>query len=175
MIYNNKHVVFEQVGTEYSGITWNLQNNTDGDGCLNNYEISNVRNVILNQTIIGYLSNDLTSELVSTTVQTAKNGKSSILVSTTDKLFIPASKEVGYTTYSISAENNVLTTWQYWTTHSTSTDHIKKDFYSQVRYWWLRSPYNNSSGSVIYINGNGDASYDSAKTNYQRISSCFAW
>lgn len=174
MIYGNKHVVFEQVVVETNTYVWNASNNKDNDNCINNYQISNIRDT-LSSTILPKLSNELTSELVSTTVQTAKNGNSATLISTDDKLFLEAGKEVGYTTYGRTEENNALTTWQYWTTHTSSSDHIKyQEGTSTAKQWWLRSPKSGTTGIVRYIADNGSPYSNDAYVEYG-ISSCFAW
>ena len=177
MIYNNKHVVFEQVGVEDTGYRWNSSTNTDSDGCFNNYEISEMRNSVLNQTIISHLSNNLQNELSSTTIQTVKNGKSSILVSTTNKLFIPASKEVGYTTYSISAENNALITWQYYVSHTTTDEHKKYNSSSTPLRWWNRSACPDVGGIkyVCGVNQLGSATTLDTTDSTRYVSCCFAW
>ena len=171
-IYNGKHVVFEQVGVDTASYIWNSQSNTDSDGCSNNYEISDIRNTLA-ITILPKLSDELTNELVSTTVQTAKNGNSATLVSTTDKLFLSAGKEIGYTTYTVSEENNALTTWQYWTSHITNTAHIKYEN-STARKWWLRSPKKDTSGSSYSVSTSGFQT-DNLSYSSSHVSSCFAW
>ena len=173
MIYGNKHVVFEQVGVDSDAYYWNSQSNTDSDGYLNDYEISDIRNT-LSQTILPKLSNELTGELVSTTIQTAKNGKGSTLVSTTDKLFILAIKEMMGNGYGVSAEDNALTRLQYWTTHTGNT-RIKYDSQNVARSYWLRSPINNSVNNVNAIDSVGAKANFTVDTSPRRISSCFAW
>ena len=174
MIYGNKHVVFEQVGVDSDTYKWNSDDNFDDDNCSNNYSESKIRGN-LNQNVIEYLSNDLQSKLVATTVQTAKNGNATTLVSTSDKLFLPAGKEISASpSYSISQENSALTTWTYWTTHTSASDRVKYDGTSTARAWWLRSPQNGSISGTIYIDSAGIfiaiSSYNS-----RRVSSCFAW
>ena len=173
MIYGNKHVVFEQVGVDTDVYKWNSSDNKDDNDCINNYSISKIRDN-LNQTIIEYLSNDLQSELVATTIQTAKNGNSSTLVSTTDKLFLQAFKEIGYTNGSVVAENDALTTWQYYTSHNTYSDHIKYNSNGVASNWWCRSPNKNDQEYICYCSNSGSNSIVSAITN-KYISSCFAW
>lgn len=174
MIYGNKHVVFEQVGVDNSYYIWNSQSNTDGDGCCNNYEISEIRNS-LSQTILPKLSNDLTGQLVSTTVQTAKNGNSSTLVSTDDKLFISAGKEIGYSSKTRTEENSVLTTWQYWSSHTTANDHIKYiTGSSSAEFWCLRSPSKTSAKNIIFCLRTGSDDWNLSSNTYH-CSPCFAW
>ena len=175
-IYNGKHVVFEETILIDSGYSYNPStDNSDDNGCINNYEISNIRNK-LSSTILPKLSDNLTSQLTSTTIKTAKNGISTTLVSTSDKLFLPACKEISTTpAYSVSQENNALTTWTYWTTHTTQSDRIKYDSTSTARAYWLRSPKSDSTSYVADINNNGLFDYNFARNIYTGISSCFAW
>lgn len=174
MIYGNKHVVFEQVGVDDTTYTWNASNNLDDDNCYNNYDISNIRTT-LSSTILPKLSNDLTGQLVSTTIQTAKNGTSSTLVSTSDKLFLPAGKEISASpTDCVSQEIIALTTWQYWITHTTNSYRLKYDSTSTARSYWLRSPYSGNSSHTIYIDGTGNFTNTNAYAG-RRVASCFAW
>lgn len=174
MIYGNKHVVFEQVGVDGTSYIWNSTDNLDDDNCINNYSESKIRGN-LNQNVIEYLSNDLQSELVATTVQTAKNGMSTTLVFTTDKLFLQAEKEIGYTNNSTVEERNALITWTYWTTHTTTSNHIKYDSSSTARGWWNRSPMQRNNNTVCCVISYGQYNYNPVDTANYYISSCFAW
>lgn len=174
MIYNNKHVVFEQVGVESDTYVWNQSTNTDGDGCSNNYDISNMRNSVL-PTITTKISSALYAVLTNTTIQTAKNGLGSTLVSTSDKLFLPAGKEIDTSgTNCVSAENNALTTWTYWTTHTNASDRKKYDSTSTARAYWLRSPNYDSSNRIVRVSSGGDFGNYAATSGYW-IATCFAF
>ena len=93
-IYNGKHCVFEMVGVEnnYASI-WNSQTNVDSDSACNNRNISDMRTTTLPARLL-LLSNTLQDNLTNTTIQTAKNGMSETIVSTDDKLFLPALKAI---------------------------------------------------------------------------------
>lgn len=173
-IYNGKHCVFEQVGVDDTGLTWNAENNKDDEYHYNNWDISTMRNTTLPARLL-LLSNSLQENLSNTTIQTAKNGGNSTLVSTSNKLFLPAEKEMSSTnTYSVSQEFSALTTWNYWVNHTQASDRIKYDSSSTARSYWLRSPRSLDSNYVVCFNSIGNAS-----TNYvlyeSRISPCFAF
>lgn len=176
MIYNNKHVVFEQVGVNDTDYQWNSNSSSwkDDDGLANNYSVARIR-VETIPLLISYLSSEIQSQLVSTTVQTAKNGNGATLISTTDKLFLFASKEIGYTSNSVSIENNALTTWQYWTTHTTSTNHIKYDNSNVAKMYFTRSPRYISGGYVCGVDSSGSETTIGSTGAMRRVATCFAW
>ena len=176
-IYNNKHVVFEQVGVDSDTVVRNQSTNTDGDGCYNNWEISNIRNSVLPTKALA-LSNELYATLTNTTIQTAKNGNSSTLVSTSDKTFILAEKEMNSSSTrrgSVPQEFNILTTLGWYVSHTQNSDRVKKDPDNTARYYWLRSPYYEHNDLVISIGSNG--SFDPLNTpeGAYRVSQCFAY
>lgn len=173
-IYNNKHVVFEQVGVDSDTVVRNQSTNTDGDGAYNNYEISNIRNTVLPTKALA-LSSELYATLTNTTIQTAKNGNSSTLVSTSDKTFILAAKEISASpSYARTEENNALTTLDWWINHSQASDRIKYDSTNTARYYWLRSPYSGNTNYVLYVYNNGNFRNGGADGT-GRVSQCFAY
>lgn len=173
-IYNNKHVVFEQVGVDSDTVVWNQSSNTDGDGAYNNYEISNIRNTVLPTKALA-LSSELYATLTNTTIQTAKNGNSSTLVSTSDKTFILAEKEMGTIRYSVQQEYNTLTTLNWWVNHTQGSDRIKKDPNNVAQTYWLRSPRSGVVDRAVGIVGSngGNDYYYAYFTNC--VSQCFAY
>ena len=137
----NKHVVFESVTTEANSEIWNAQDNVDDNNCSNNWNISNMRTVVLPATLLKY-SSGLQSAVTETTIQTAKDGgDNKTLISTTNKLFLAAEKE-WYTTRSRSwqFEFNALTTYNYWTIHTSSSEHIKYNPQGTAVFCFFRSP-----------------------------------
>lgn len=174
-IYNNKHVVFEQVGVDSDTVVWNQSTNTDDDGAYNDYEISNIRNTVLPTKALA-LSSELYATLTNTTIQTAKNGNSNTLVSTSDKTFILAEKEMnsGERRQSVEQEFNTLTTLSYWTTHTTNEDRKKYDSSSTVRAYWLRSPRLTDKRQAVDVYTNGGISYEFAYATYN-VAQCFAY
>ena len=174
-IYNNKHVVFEQVGVDSDTVVRNQSTNKDTDNCYNNWDISNIRNAVLPTKALA-LSNELYATLTNTTIQTAKNGNSSTLVSTSDKTFILAEKEMsGTRVNSRTEEFSALTTLGYWVNHTTDSDRIKYDQSSTARAYWLRSPYSGGPGDVVYVRNNGGFSGTGIAYISQRVSQCFAY
>lgn len=174
-IYNGKHCVFEQVGVDSDNVIWNLSTNKDSDNCWNNWNISNIRNTHLPARLL-LLSNDLQSIITNTTVQTATNGNNGTLVNTSDKLFLPAEKEMsGIQWYSRTEEFNALTTWSYWTNHTSSSDRIKYDSTSTATGYWTRSPVSDNANNALFINTNGSFNgYYGAAAN-GHVSICYAF
>lgn len=158
----NKHVVFEQVQTESDTYNWNSSSNVDLEGAENNYSISNVRANHL-PTIMSRYSTNLQGVLTETTYKVAKNGKNSTILELSDKLFLPACKELlGRPAYSREEEANVLTQYQYYINVSP----VKYKPNSQGANYWTRSPGSGGlTGAVVanYISGGsyGAPSHDS--------------
>ena len=172
-IYNGKHVVFEQVGVDSDQALFNAFTNVDSDNCYNNWDISGMRNTTLPAVLLK-LSSDLQTIITSTTIQTAKNGLSSTLVSTSDKLFIAAEKEqLTYNNYSVSAEFNALFTWTYWVNHTTASDHKKYDSSATARRYAYRSPDQDENDRMCFCKDDGYTNSRSANDWYY-VYSCFA-
>ena len=174
-IYNNKHVVFEQVGVDADTVVWNQSTNTDGDGAYNNYEISNIRNAVLPTKALA-LSNELYATLTNTTIQTAKNGNSSTLVSTSDKTFILAEKEMnsGSRQWCVQQEFNTLTTLGYYVNHNARSDRVKTDPSNVPEAYWLRSAFSGGTVGVVFVDSIGRFSSNLASSS-MRLAQCFAY
>lgn len=173
-IYNGKHCVFEQVGLDADTLTWNASSNTDNDGAYNDWNISDMRNTNLPAHLL-LLSNDLQGVITNTTIQTATNGNNGALVSTSDKLFFAAEKEMSGTRYqSRTEEFNTLTTWSYWTTHTSASNRIKYVSSTTARYYWLRSPHSGDTYGVVNVSDSGNFITNGADNSY-RFSLCYAF
>ena len=173
-IYNNKHVVFEQVGLDSDTIQWNTSSNVDGDNAYNDWNISNMRTTALPARLL-LLSSELQAIITNTTIQTATNGNNGTLVSTSDKLFLVAEKEMtGTRQYSRTEEFDALTTWTYWTTHTTNNDRIKYDQTSTARGYWLRSPRSGSVDGVVNVYFSGGFNNVGIATHINWVSLCYA-
>ena len=179
-IYNGKHCVFEEVGCESSSYSWNGSSNLDDDNCYNDWNISYMRTGEMPSKLL-LLSSALQDNLTATTIQTAKNGKSSTLVSTSDKLFILAEKEMSSTnTYSVSQEFSALTTLDYWVNHTTNNDRKKYDSNATAKRYWTRSPSSGATDRCCYVGNDGAFSgYDiagaDASQRFNYIAVCFAF
>lgn len=153
----NKHVVFEQVECEDNHQYMDL-GTLDSDSCYNHYEDSYMRSTYLPALILKY-SSDLQTSLTNTTYKVQKNGKNSTLLDLTDKLFLPACREVFKTadwSAWMNAEWNSLTLYQYYNTNSNNSSRVKHTLSSSeaVR-WWLRSPYGNNTHNYVNIETDG--------------------
>ena len=87
---------------------------------------------------------------------TAKNGSSSTIKTASDKLFTFSEMEVyGGTKASYSGEGKQ---YDY---YKAGNSKVKK-VGSTASWWWLRSPYKNSSRSFCAVSTDGSASFDNA-------------
>ena len=175
----NKHGVIEEVnieGTDGSGATgvvWNSSSNTDDDNAYNDYGISNMRTTVL-PGVLTRLSNDLQAVITNTTYKVAKNGNSTTVLELEDKLFLPAEKEMTSSpTRARTEESAALTTWDYYTTHTSASDRIKYIADSTAQRYWLRSPRSGNTYSVVYVGNGGSFSGDYADVT-NRLGFCFA-
>ena len=125
---------------------------------------------------IEILDEALSAELTDTTVKVAENGNSSTLVEVTNKLFLPAERELWTArTYSVEAEFNALATFEYWQTNTANADHVlKSPGDNTARDWWNRSPYSGDSNVVCYVYRGGNAAADRADDTL-RVSACFSF
>ena len=122
------------------------------------------------------LTDELASELTDTTVKVAKNGNNSNLVEVTNKLFLPAERELWTTrTYSIPTEFDALSTFEYWQTNTSNADHVLKSPGDNTAHgWWTRSPYSGDTHRVCLVNVDGSAIYGIANYTTQ-VAPCFSF
>ena len=171
-----KHVVFEQVELTNDRYVWNASSNVDEDNCYNNYNISQMRSTHLPALLAKY-SSDLQGQLTNTTYKVAKNGTSTTLLDLTDKLFLPAERELfASRSYSRAEEWNALTRFALYAlpANDNNTFRIKYDPSNTARAYWERSPYSGLAYTVCYVNTDGGASSYFAYSDY-RVAPCFAW
>ena len=171
----SKHVVFEQYtldgsnGSGASGLVWDSNN-------VNDYQNSTMRSTHLPAVLLRY-SSELQAQLENTSYQVCKSGNDGTLVTLSDKLFLPATKELSTSpSYSRTEENNALTTFQYYQTHNTQADRIKykNGDLTSASYYWTRSPYSGNADSVVRVINSGNFSGSGAVNTYG-VSPCFAW
>ena len=167
-----KHVVFGQVELEPTSYRWNPSNNTDSDNAYNNYSISEMRMTHLPAILLKY-SSDLQAVITNTTYKVATNGNNGTILDLTDKLFLPAMKEMWASpSYSRSEENSALTTFTYWTTHTSNADHIKNQS-GNAYYWWSRSPISGYTYGVCCVYSGGSQDGGNANGSHG-VSPCFS-
>ena len=164
-----KHVVFEQVGVEATAVRWNASSNTDDNNCYNNYSISEVRSSRLPALLANY-SSDLQAQITNTTYKVAKNGTSSTLLDLTDKLFLPAEREL-FASPVGSRENewNALTRFALYALPANDRDSFRKkyDTGNSAKSYWERSPRNGGSDNVCIVAAGGFGSFGVATSNSQ--------
>ena len=172
----SKHVVFQFRYRTENNYVWDADN-------VNDYAASdmNVTHLVAGSACFNELvSNDLSAQLTNTTVKVAKGGTDGTLVDVTNKLFLPAEKEISASrTYSRTEEFDALTTFQWYVSHNTAEDRVihkaSAPTATSAQMWWERSPYGGNARDVCYVNSIGDlgnvgASYDSIG-----VAPCFAF
>lgn len=168
-----KHVVFEQVELEATSAVWNRQFNVDDNNCYNDYNISNMRTTVLPALLLKY-STELSGQITNTTYKVAKNGNSTTILDLTDKLFLPAEKEIfGSATYSRSEEASALTWYALYQANNTNAFRIKNQNGSATS-WWERSPYSGIAGSACNVFSGGGA-VGSVAYNSRGVAPCFSF
>lgn len=113
------------------------------------------------------LPSDLAANILEVTKTTTAGKKSTSIVSTADKIFIPSWVEVGGSggegydgegsLYPIFSDNN---------------SRIKKDADNVARNWWLRSPHLNAVSGFRVVNSGGIISQWLQSTTAQYVSIC---
>lgn len=169
----SKHVVFEQVEQEATAAVWNPSDNLDDDNCYNDYNISNMRTTVLPALLANY-SSGLSGQITNTTYKVAKNGTSLTILDLTDKLFLPAEKEIfGSASFSITGEADALTWFALYQTNNTESFRIKYRSGSAMA-WWERSPYIGYTNFVCLVGSNGVAVIDLARGS-SGVAPCFSF
>ena len=171
----NKHVVFQFRYKTENNYVW-------ASNGVNDYENATVRTTINSggNAYSDLFSSDLGSILTDTTVKVCKGGTNATLVDITNKVFLPAEKEVSTSPiYSRTEEQSALITFQYYATH-TSNDDRKIPKPSAVgetsgNSWWLRSPRSGYTGYVCVVYSSGSIDYDGADGTSYGVSVCFAF
>lgn len=167
-----KHGVFEQVELEATAYVWNREANKDGDNAYNDYEISDVRKTVLPGVFAKYGS-DLQSVITPTSYIVAENGTSSTLLTLSDKLFLPAEKEIfGSRQYSRQNEANALTWFALYAANDSNAFRVKNRSGSASS-WWQRSPNSGYTNYVCIVYSNGGRSNIYANVSIG-VAPCFA-
>ena len=175
-----KNVVFEQVELTESGIVWNASSNTDDNSCYNNYNISDMRNTALPALLANY-SSDLQTTITNTTYKVAKNGTANpmVLLDLTDKLFLPAEREIfGTQSYSVTDEWNALSRFALYALSANDNATFRKKYKpstpTSANAWWERSPGAGNTRYVCDVSNYGSAYYYLANGD-SRVAPCFAY
>lgn len=105
----------------------------------------------------------------------AASGSSTTTATSTDKLFLPAEKEVfGSVSYANSTAESSLKQWDYF---ATAANRIKyrigpSGVTSSADYWWERSPRSGGSNRFCYVGTGGAANSYTASGSYGLAPSC---
>lgn len=166
-------VVFEQVELEATNYQWNPSSNTDSDGAYNDYAISDMRTAHLPAILLKY-SSSMQSVIAPTSYIVAKNGNSNTNLTLTDKLFLPAEKEIfGSKHFSRVSEANVLTWFALYAANDNYEFRVKNRGGSAYN-WWLRSPFSGDTGFVCYVDGGGGWVTNAANSS-RGVAPCFSF
>lgn len=173
-----KNAVFEQVGLEVGlTIQWNPSSNTDDNGCYNNYNISDMRSTTL-PTLLANYSLELQAVITNTTYKVAKNGTQTTVLDLSDKLFLPAEREIfASRSRSVQDEWNALTRFALYALPENDNADFRKKYvpdYSTAYAYWERSPFSGDIGAVCVVNNNGENASGMFATFKLRVAPCFA-
>lgn len=173
-----KNAVFEQVELTESGIVWNPSSNTDEDGCYNNYNISDMRTTAL-PTLLANYSLELQAVITNTTYKVAKNGTQTTVLDLSDKLFLPAEREIfASRSYSRTEEWNALTRFALYALPENDNADFRKKYKpstpTSANWYWERSPVSGSTNFVCFVGNSGGANYGDASSG-NRVAPCFAF
>lgn len=174
----NKHVVFEQIELTENRIVWNVTTNTDDDGAYDNYNISDMRTTVLPALLANY-SLELQAVITNTTYKVAKNGTASpmVLLDLTDKLFLPAEREIFASRLrSVQEEWDALTRFALYALPENDNDNFRIKYQPSnhvARYYWERSPLSGGTAYVCYVDNDGRSYYGFASGD-NRAAPCFA-
>lgn len=177
----NKHVVFEQVELTESAIVWNQDSNVDDDDCQNNYNISDMRNTDLPALLANY-SLDLQGVITNTTYKVAKNGKANpmVVLELTDKLFLPAEREILASRWGSAQEEwDALTRFALYALPENDNNAFRKKYRpstpTNADQYWERSPSaSNTTNLVCVVSNSGNANHGRTYT-MNRIAPCFSF
>ena len=177
---NTKHskVVFQAVPT-LGNFQYNPNTNVspNGDTAYNGWDYSELRASMNSGTIYGYYDSDFKSLLEQVKTMAAYSGKTNTLVYSSDKLFLPAAREVksSYTGVQSCEMNMTQYGYYYNNGHDDNANRIKYPYNSATAtYWWLRSPRSDYAYYVRYVDNSGTMNYNIAYYNYG-VAPCFAW
>ena len=94
--------------------------------------------------------------------------------SSVNKLFLACEYEIsGTQSRSIGISESPLGQFDWYSSHNTQADRIKKDLNNTAQIWWTRSPRSGNSDSFVSVGSNGAVSY-SVAYGATSISPCFA-
>ena len=172
----SKHVVFQFRYRTENNYVWDADN-------INDYAASDMNTVHLvagSACFNELISNDLSAQLTNTTVKVAENGNSSTLVDVTNKLFLPAEKEISASrSYSRTEEFDALTTFQWYVSHNTAEDRVihkaSAPTATSSQMWWERSHRADYGSHVCSINSDGSLDYNGASRDSVGVAPCFAF
>lgn len=119
----------------------------------------------------GWLPTDLQGLLEDIEIPTATSGTDTTELTSACKVFIPSAPEVGLLSSYGSAVDGTI--WDWYSTHTGDTNRIKQKNGSNS-YWWLRSPYPNSTDYFSNVNNYGNGRNRNA-TNGGGVVLCFAF
>lgn len=154
--------------------TKRFQMNTAGTNA-GGFASSYLRNTTL-PSILADLPDDMQAAMSEVNVLSGTgSGTTSGTSASANKLFLPAEMEMfDAKHYSIGLEECPLGQFDYYKTHNTNADRIKKDVGTTNNYYyWLRSPYSGGSNGFCIVNSDGDYNLSYAGS-YYGVAPCFA-
>ena len=148
---------------EYKGTQYNYGWNKDGWPASKMY-------TFVNNDIYNAIPNELKNAIIDTIVVSSHGSEDTGNFTSTDKLYLLATKEI-YTNWSNSGDTaqDLTRTLDYYTAQGVTTSSysgaIKKRGTSAAL-WWLRAAYSYTNRTFYYVNNSGDWNYYDAYNTY---------
>lgn len=154
----------------YSTYKYMNSSNTNAGGWASCY----MKNTVMPE-LYALLPSDLQAAISEVTVLSGTgSGSSSGTSSSSNKLFLPCEYEIfGTQTRGIGISESPLGQFDWYNSHNTAANRIKKKLDNTAYYWWLRSSGSGSSSSFVVVNSDGNVTSSSASYTYG-VSPCFA-
>ena len=171
------NVVFQAVPTIGSyalNPSYNVSPN--GDTAYNGWDYSTLRASMNSGTIYGLYDPSFTALLIQVKTMAAYSGMTDTLVYSSDKLFIPAAREVKANYTLVQSCELGITQYGFYALNSDAdAGRIKRPYNSaSATYWWTRSPRPENTNGVRYVTIGGTMDWDSAG-NTNGVAPCFAF
>lgn len=153
-------------GTDTSSVVMNLTSTNAGG-----FDSSYMRTTQLKSLFLADLPNDMQAAMSEVNVLSGTgSGTTSGTSSSANKLFLPAEMEMFDAKHSsIGIEECPLGQFDYYKTHNTNADRVKKDIYGLVsgaKAYWLRSSVSGSNNGFCMIEDNGATSLSRAEKGH---------
>jgi len=140
----------------------------------NGWDNSDLRNT-MNATIYRYLPRDVKDSISPVRILTAKNVTTSTIITTNDKIFVPAEVEIFGTASRAIGGMNEGSLYAWYRVNNTAANRIKK-VNGTNKAWWCRSPHKwqTSQATFCYVGNSGQIGTGFVQFD-NSVSACFCF